>query len=137
VPEDVTIQQDSDRIQVLVVDDQAMVRSGLRYVLLAFEDLELIGEATTSDEALRLCTWARPDVVLMDLSVPGMDPVRVIRLIHRRSPATQIIALTGFWAQELVQAALKAGASAHAFKEISAEELVTLIRKSYASATPT
>ena len=128
-----TIQQNSHRIRVLVVDDQAMVRSGLRYVLLAFEDLELIAEATTSDEALRLCIQAQPDVVLMDLSVAGMDPVHTIHLIHQRCPGTQIIALTGYWAEELVQTALDAGASAHAFKEISAEELVTLIRESYAS----
>jgi two-component system, NarL family, response regulator LiaR len=122
-----------ERIRVLIVDDQAMVRSGLRYFLLAFDDLALVGEACSTEHALAWCECVRPDVVLMDLLVPGMRAADAIRAIRLRWPKTQVIALTGFWAEELVQDALDAGAAGHLLKNVSAEELATAIRGAYYS----
>lgn len=115
-------------IRVMIVDDHAVVRSGLSAFLLAFDDLELVGEAGGGEEALRLCAKARPDVVLMDLVMPGMDGVTATHSIRERFPDTQVIALTSFGERERVQAALKAGAISYLLKDVSAEELVAAIR---------
>ncbi len=121
-----------ETIRVLIVDDQAMVRSGLRYFLLAFDDLELAGEAASGEEALELCAQVEPDVVLMDLLVPGMDAVSAIRAIRQRRPQTQVIAMTSFWTEERVQGALEAGAVGYLVKNVSAEELSETIRAAHA-----
>lgn len=115
-------------IRVLIVDEHAMVRSGLAAFLQAFDDLELVGEATNGEEALHLCAQIQPDVVLMDLVMPVMDGVAATRAIRERYPDTQVIALTSFGDQERVKAALKAGAISYLLKDVSAEELVAAIR---------
>ena len=84
--------------RVMIVDDHALVRSGLRVFLLAFDDLELVGEAANGEEALRLCKQLQPDVVLMDLVMSGMDGVAATRAIRERWPQIQVVALTSFWA---------------------------------------
>jgi NarL family two-component system response regulator LiaR len=119
-------------IRVLVVDDQATVRSGLRFFLSASEDMELVGEATNDAEALELCAEARPDVVLMDLMMPGGGAVDAIRTIRRCSPHTQVIVLTSFEAEKLVQAVLEAGATDYLLKNVSAEDLADAIRAAHA-----
>jgi NarL family two-component system response regulator LiaR len=106
------------RIRLLIVDDHAMVRLGLTVFLRPYTDLEVVGEASSGDEALHLCGQAHPDVVLMDLVMPGMDGVT----------ATQVIALTSFGKEEMVRAALQAGAIGYLFKDVSSEELVQAIR---------
>ena len=83
-------------IRVLLVDDYAVVRSGLAAFLLAFDDLELVSEAGSGEEAVRLCEQLQPDVVLMDLVMPGMDGAAATRAIRERCPQIQIIALTSF-----------------------------------------
>ena len=83
-------------IHVMLVDDHAVVRSGLSAFLLAFDDLELVGEAGGGEEAARLCEQVRPDVVLMDLVMPGMDGAAATRAIRERCPQIQVIALTSF-----------------------------------------
>jgi len=113
----------------MIVDDHAVVRSGLGAFLLAFDELELVGEAADGEEALRLCTQARPDVVLMDLVMPGMDGVTATRAIREQHPDTQVIALTSFGERERVQAALKAGAISYLLKNVSAEELLSAIKR--------
>jgi NarL family two-component system response regulator LiaR len=119
-------------IRVLVVDDHAVVRSGLSAFLLAFDDLEQVGEAASGDEAVGLCTRIRPDVVLMDLMMPGMDGVAATRVIREKAPDIQVIVLTSFGEQERVQAALKAGAIGYLLKDASAEDLVAAIRRAAA-----
>ena len=122
----------SKPIRVFLVDDHAMVRSGLAGFLRSFDDLELAGEAASGEEAVRLCERVRPDVVLMDLVMPGMDGAAATRLIRQRCPQVQIIALTSFKEQELVQRALEAGAIGYLLKNISVEELAHAIRAAHA-----
>ena len=92
-------------IRVLLVDDHAVVRSGLSAFLLVYDDLELVGEAGSGEEALRLCPQLKPDVVLMDLVMPGMDGAQATRAIRARCPEIQVVALTSFKENELVQGA--------------------------------
>jgi two-component system, NarL family, response regulator LiaR len=114
--------------RVLVVDDHAVVRGGLRLFLLAFDDLELVGDASSGEKALALCADLQPDVVLMDLVMPGMGGVEAMRLMRQRHPQVQVIALTSFPEDELVQAALRAGAISYLLKTISAGDLAAAIR---------
>lgn len=119
-------------IRVMIVDDHAVVRSGLGAFLLAYDDLELVGEASSGEQAVSLCQQAQPDVVLMDLMMPGMDGAAATRAIREKCPDIQVIALTSFKEQELVQAALQAGAIGYLLKNVGANELVDAIRAAYA-----
>ncbi len=119
-------------IRVLLVDDHAVVRSGLGAFLLAFDDLELVGEAGSGQEAVRLCARVQPDVVLMDLVMPGMDGVAATRAIREQWPQIQVIALTSFREEELVKGVLEAGAIGYLLKNISADELAQAIRAAHA-----
>jgi NarL family two-component system response regulator LiaR len=119
-------------VRVLLVDDHAVVRSGLSAFLLAFDDLELAGEATSGEEAVRLCDRLQPDVVLMDLVMPGMDGAQATRAIREKCPAIQVIALTSFKEQELVEGAMEAGAIGYLLKNVSADELARAIREAHA-----
>lgn len=116
-------------IRVMLVDDHAVVRSGLSAFLLAFDDLELVGEADSGEKALLLCEHVRPDVVLMDLVMPGMDGIEAIRRITARQPETRILVLTSFAEDEKVFPALKAGALGYLLKDSSPEELVRAIHQ--------
>lgn len=117
-----------DLIRVLIVDDHAVVRSGLAAFLLAFEDLELVGEAASGPEALRIVEERSPDVVLMDLVMPEMDGATTTKRIRERFPHVQVIALTSFPEEDLVQTALQAGAISYLLKNVSADELANAIR---------
>jgi two-component system, NarL family, response regulator LiaR len=123
---------ESNRIRVLVVDDHAVVRSGLTAFLKVFPDLELAGEAANGKDAIRLCIELRPDVVLMDLMMPDMDGATASGIIRQQCPQVQIIALTSFWERELVQAALQAGAIGYLLKNVTADELANAVRAAYA-----
>ena len=120
-----------DRIRVLVVDDHAMVRTGLKFFLLAFDDLELVGEADCGEQALALCVQVEPDVVLMDLMMPGMDGISATRAINQHYPDMSVIALTNFKEHELVQRALEAGATSYLLKNVSAGVLADAIRAAH------
>jgi NarL family two-component system response regulator LiaR len=122
----------SNPIRVVLVDDHAVVRSGLGAFLLAFDDLELVGEAGSGEEAVRLCEQVYPDVILMDLVMPGMDGAAATRAIRERCPQVQVIALTSFKEDELVQGALQAGAISYLLKNVSADELADAIRAAHA-----
>jgi len=126
------IMSDQKPIRVILVDDHAVVRSGLSAFLMVFDDLEFVGEASNGEEALRLCKEVRPDVVLMDLVMPGMDGATATQAIRENCPEIQVIALTSFKEQELVQGALKAGAIGYLLKNISADELSSAIRAAHA-----
>ena len=119
-------------IRVLLVDDHAVVRSGLSAFLLVFDDLELVGEASSGEEAVRLCDRLQPDVVLMDLVMPGMDGAQATRAIREKCPTIQVLALTSFKETELVEGALEAGAIGYLLKNVSADELARAIREAHA-----
>lgn len=119
-------------IRLLVVDDHPVVRSGLCAFLLAFDDLELVGEAGGGAEAVRLCGQVSPDVVLMDLVMPGMDGVAATRAIRQAYPGIQVVALTSFKEDDLVQRALQAGAISYLLKNVSTDELAEAIRLAHA-----
>jgi NarL family two-component system response regulator LiaR len=119
-------------IRVIIVDDHAVVRSGLSAFLMVFDDLDFMGEASSGEEAIRLCKKLCPDVVLMDLVMPGIDGAAATQAIRENCPDTQVIALTSFKEQELVQGALKAGAIGYLLKNVSADELVKAIRAAHA-----
>jgi NarL family two-component system response regulator LiaR len=120
------------RIRVLIVDDHRVVRSGLAAFLLAFDDLELMGEAPSGQAALDLCATQPPDVVLMDLVMPEMDGATTTRAIRQAHPHTQVIALTSFHEGELVTEALRAGAIGYLLKNVDADELAGAIRAAHA-----
>ena len=119
-------------IRVLVVDDHQVVRSGLRFSLLAFDDIELVGEAETGVEALRLCEQVHPDVVLMDIFMPELDGVSATRAIRERWPEIRVVALTSFQDGEVVQSALQAGAIGYLLKDALIDELAKAIRLAHA-----
>jgi NarL family two-component system response regulator LiaR len=120
------------QIRIMLVDDHAVVRSGLGAFLMAFDDLELVAEASSGEEAVRLCEEARPDVVMMDLVMPGMDGAAATKAIRDKCPHIQVIALTSFKEEELVEGALQAGAIGYLLKNVSADELADAIRAAYA-----
>jgi len=122
----------SNPIRVMIVDDHDMVRRGLATFLKVQADLELVGEASGGEEAVRLCDQLHPDVVLMDLVMPGMDGAAATRAIRERCPEIQVIALTSFKEKELVEGALQAGAIGYLLKNISSDELANAIREAHA-----
>ena len=119
-------------IRVVIVDDHTVVRSGLSTFLMSCDDMELTGEASSGEKAIELCKRLEPDVVLMDLIMPGMDGATATRKIRECCPTIQVIALTSFKEQDLVQGVLQAGAIGYLLKDISANELANAIRAAYA-----
>ncbi|MBK8986637.1 MAG: response regulator transcription factor [Chloroflexi bacterium] len=116
----------------MLVDDHTMVRRGLATFLKVFDDLELVGEAADGETAVSLCRQILPDVILMDIVMPDIDGVTATRLIRQSFPTVQIVALTSFKEESLVQSALQAGAIGYLLKNVSAEELAQAIRAAYA-----
>jgi NarL family two-component system response regulator LiaR len=121
----------STRIRVVIVDDHDIVRSGLAVLLDTFDDLELVGDASGGEDAIGMCRELRPDVLLMDLMMPGTNGVMAIDAIHRENPEIQIIALTNFKDEKLVHGALQAGAISYLLKNVSIDELADAIRAAY------
>jgi NarL family two-component system response regulator LiaR len=119
---------ETEPIRVLLVDDHAVVRSGLAAFLLAYDDLDLLGEAGNGAEAVRFCEQQQPDVVLMDLVMPEMSGVDATRAIRERWPHIQVVALTSFPEEDMVQGALRAGAISYLLKNVAADELAQAIR---------
>jgi NarL family two-component system response regulator LiaR len=122
----------SQRIRVMLVDDHAMVRRGLATFLKVFDDLQLAGEAETGEGAVELCAEVMPDVILMDLVLPGMYGASATRTIRQRFPGVQIIVLTSFAEAERIKNALEAGAIGYLLKDVSADELARAIRAAHA-----
>ncbi len=119
-------------IRVMVVDDHAVVRSGLKAFLMVFDDLELVGEASSGQEAIHLIERTQPDVILMDLIMPDMDGAATTKAIRGRWPQVQVVALTSFREDELVKSALQAGAIGYLLKNVGADDLAEAIRAAYA-----
>ena len=119
-------------LRLLVVDDHPIVREGLRTLLAEESAIECIGEAASGEEAVRLAQEARPDVILMDLMMPGMDGVEAIRRIRERDPQMQIVALTSFSEEQTVRSAIEAGAVGYLLKDVLRDELLRAIRNAAA-----
>jgi two-component system, NarL family, response regulator LiaR len=120
------------RIRVMVVDDHTMVRRGLATFMKVFDDLELVGEAASGQAAIQLCAQIQPDVILMDMVMPDMDGATATRLIRKQSSSFQVIALTSFKEEVLVQSALQAGAIGYLLKDVTADDLAQAIRDAHA-----
>lgn len=119
----------TEPITILIVDDHTIVREGISAFLEAHQDLSVVGEAAAGEEALRLVEERVPDVVLMDLLMPGMNGVEATREVKRISPQTQVIVLTSYHEDEHIFPALRAGALSYLLKTARSQELVETIRK--------
>ena len=123
-------------IRILIVDDLAVVRSGLKLFIRAFDDLALVGEAASGDEAVQLCAQARPDVVLLDLEMPGLCSVAATRLIRYHDPHIQVVAMSSFQGESRLQNMLDNGAIGCLLKNISSDDLAGAIRAAYLQPRP-
>jgi len=121
-----------EKIKIVIADDHNVVRSGLGAFLQVFDDFELVGEAADGKEAVEVCEKKRPDVVLMDLVMPEMDGADATRIIRERFPDIQVIVLTSFKEDNLIESALQAGAIGYLLKNVSADELAEAIRSAVA-----
>jgi NarL family two-component system response regulator LiaR len=119
----------ADPITVLVVDDHAVVREGVRAFLATQPDLAVVGTAASGEEALRLAAEHAPDVVLMDLVMPGLDGVETTRRLRQVTPRSQVLVLTSYDQDEHIFPAIRAGARSYLLKEVSSSELAEAIRK--------
>jgi DNA-binding NarL/FixJ family response regulator len=123
-------------IRVLLVDDHAVVRAGLAQLLGTVEDIEVVGQAAGGEEAVRLAPAARPDVVLMDLSMPGMGGAEATRRLLAVAPEAHVVALTSFSAREGIVTALDAGATGFLLKDADEPVLIAGIRAAAAGGSP-
>jgi DNA-binding NarL/FixJ family response regulator len=115
-------------IRVLIADDQALVRSGFRLIVETRPDLEVVGEAENGEEAVQLAAALEPDVVLMDVRMPGVDGIEATRRIVAAGSSARILVLTTFDLDEYVYAAVRAGASGFLLKDVRPADLVDAIR---------
>ena len=118
-------------IRVMIVDDHSMVRAGLATFLEIDDNLQLVAEASSGQEAIALCQQLRPDVVLMDLVMPDISGVEATQAIRNYCPETQVIVLTSFQEGEMVQDALQAGAISYLLKNVTMEDLTTAIQAAH------
>jgi NarL family two-component system response regulator LiaR len=119
----------SDPITILIVDDHAVVRRGARAFLEAQPDFAVVGDVSSGGEAVLLAADLAPDVVLMDLVMPGMDGVQATRLVKQKSPCSQVIVLTSYHEDEHIFPAIRAGALSYLLKDIGLPDLADAIRK--------
>jgi DNA-binding NarL/FixJ family response regulator len=115
-------------VRILVVDDQAMVRAGLRLLLEHEEDLDVVGEAADGREAISQARRHRPDVIMMDIRMPGMDGLEATRRILEEDAGARILVLTTFGLDEYVFEALRIGASGFVLKDEPPEQLLAAVR---------
>jgi len=116
------------RIRVLIVDDHAMVRRGMRDFLDLHDDLEVVGEAADGLEALAATAALLPDVVVMDLLMPGLDGIAATTELKARHPTIEVVVITSFIEEDRITAALEAGASGFLLKDAEADDLAGAIR---------
>jgi two-component system, NarL family, response regulator LiaR len=120
------------QIRVMVVDDHSIVRRGLEMFLAGFDDLCLVGEAGSGEDAIRVCGEVQPHVILMDMMLPGIDGVATTRAIRAQYPQVQVVMLTSSKEEHQIQAALSAGAIGYMLKNVSVHEMSETIRAAYA-----
>jgi DNA-binding NarL/FixJ family response regulator len=117
-----------DPIRILIADDQTITRSGLRSLLAAQEEIEIVGEARNGEEAIDLAATHQPDVILMDLRMPGVNGIEATRRIHRTSPHIGILVVTVFEDDMSVFPAIRAGARGYLLKNTEQDEILRAIR---------
>src|SRR2546423_1202918 len=117
-----------DRIRILIADDSPLFRKGLNALLKSFADTDLVGEATTGEEAITFCARLQPDVILMDLKMPDVNGIEATRRIIQTSPHIGILMLTMFQDDDSVFAAMRAGARGYLLKGADQEEMLRAIR---------
>jgi DNA-binding NarL/FixJ family response regulator len=115
-------------VRVVLTDDQPLVRAGLRVLIADHPDLDVVGEAGTGAEAVQLVRDLRPDVVVMDIRMPGMDGIEATRTITAEHPTARIVVLTTFDDDDYVYAALRAGASGFLVKDMAVDDILAAIR---------
>jgi len=120
--------KDMEKIRVMLVDDHAVVRSGLADFLLAYEDLELAGEASSGEDAVLMCGKVKPDVVLMDVRMPVMDGIAATRILKEKMPELQVVMLTAFEDDAHLFDALAAGAQGYLLKSLGGDEFAELLQ---------
>jgi NarL family two-component system response regulator LiaR len=121
----------TDPITVVLVDDHKVVRHGVRSYLMTLSDIDVIGEAGSGEEAIAVVEQLVPDIVLMDLIMPGIDGVEATRRVKLISPRTQVIVLTSYHEDEHIFPAIRAGALSYLLKDLEPEELADAIRRAY------
>ena len=126
----------SPAVRVLIADDHQVVREGLRMILAEQQELDVVGDAPSGEDALRLAARLRPDVVLMDLQMPGMNGIEATRRLCAERPGVAVLILTTFGDDEQVREAIQAGAIGYLLKDVLKDELVRAIRAA-ARGTPT
>lgn len=119
-------------IRIVLVDDHTVVRIGLKAFFDTLTDIQVVGEAGSGEEAVHLVAGLLPDVVLMDLIMPGMDGVEATRQVKKASPATQVIVLTSYHEDEHIFPAIRAGALSYVLKDIDPDDLANAIRQAHA-----
>ena len=122
-------------IRVLIADDQRVVREGLSMLVSLIDDVEVVGVACDGDEAVRLAEAHRPDVILMDLRMPGLDGIAATASLRERLPAARVLVLTTYADEDAIVPALRAGARGYLTKDASAEQIETAIRAVHAGQT--
>jgi NarL family two-component system response regulator LiaR len=120
---------ETNPIRVMIVDDHLMVRDGLRVFLSVYDDIRVVAEADDGQQAVVLCEGVKPDVILMDLLMPNMDGFEATRLIRAKDSSIQVIALTSFADQELVEKAFIAGAISYLLKDVHSDKVAETIRE--------
>jgi NarL family two-component system response regulator LiaR len=123
---------DPKMIKVMIVDDHPVVRDGLKNMFMVYDDLELVGEAENGNAALLLCEKIPPDVILMDIVMPGMDGIVTTRAVLDKFPGVRVIILTSYPKDDLIQKSLEAGATGYMLKNASIDDLANAIRSAYA-----
>jgi NarL family two-component system response regulator LiaR len=119
----------SNSVTVVIVDDHFVVREGVRALFETQPDITIVGEAASGEEAVRLCADYAPDVVLMDLLMPGLNGVEATRQIKQVSPRSQVIVLTSYHEDEHILPAIRAGALSYLLKEAGPDELLAAVQK--------
>jgi two-component system, NarL family, response regulator LiaR len=123
-------------IRILLVDDHEMVRAGLRAFLDLQEDMEVVGEAGSGEQALALVPGSSPDVVVLDLALPGMTGVEAVRRLRENHPDVKVVALTSFAGQDMVLPAVRAGVAGYLLKDVGPEDLADALRAAAAGGSP-
>jgi NarL family two-component system response regulator LiaR len=121
----------ADPITILIVDDHEVVRKGVRGYLDTLPEFEVVAEAQSGEEAIELAKKHIPDVILMDLVLPGIDGVESTRVVKNISPRTHIVVLTSFHDDALIFPALKAGATSYILKDMKMDKLAEAVRKAH------